>query len=207
MHFTFILITNTITMFTWIITQQVTIVAIDQWIITVSHPWTTPLHIGQSIAHDGACMSIDSYTDTTYSFFAMKESFLKTNFWTKQIWDKFNVEYALLPTDRLDGHFVSWHIDTTWNITWLDNQNDWSKKFTISFDPSFDCLVVPKWSITLNGVSLTVWEDISEWKATVRIIPQTLEMTTFWTLQKWDLCNIEFDLLAKYVTKFGRVEK
>ena len=82
-------------MFSWIIEKKAKILNIDSWEITVENMFDDTLKIGQSIAHDGACMTLTKVNKKVYSFFVMEESFKKTNFFHKKIWDIFNVERSL----------------------------------------------------------------------------------------------------------------
>jgi riboflavin synthase len=188
-------------MFTWIITHQSNILTIDSWIFTLQKPRDIALHIGQSVAHDGACMTVIDITHETYSFFAMEESFSKTNFWRKKSGDTFNVEFCVQATSMLDGHIVTGHIDTTGIISATTYADDWSKKLTITYDSQRDVNIIQKWSITLNGVSLTVVEVWSG-RCTVWLIPLTQKITNLWIVTQWDTINIEFDMLGKYVLNY-----
>lgn len=186
-------------MFTGIITHTATIVDQYQWLFTLQKSNTYPtLHIGQSIAHDGACMTVTDLTDETYSFFAMEESLQKTNFLHKKPGDLFNVEFCVQAHQALDGHIVTGHIDTTWTVTGTKYAADWSKQLTISFDPQRDAYLIPKGSIALNGVSLTVVDTASGY-CTVRLIPLTQTATNLGSVHTWSMVNIEFDMIGKYV--------
>jgi len=130
----------------------------------------------------------------------MEESIKKTNFQNKKVWDTFNVEKSLKLSDSLDGHFVSGHIDTTWKITEIIENKDGSIYIHISFDKKFKNLIISKGSITISWVSLTVVED-QENSLSVSIIPLTQEVTNLWDLKEWELVNLEFDILWKYINK------
>jgi riboflavin synthase len=188
-------------MFTWIITHQTTILTIDSGTFTLEKPKDIMLHVGQSVAHDGACMTVIEVTHEIYSFFVMQESFSKTNFWKKKRGDTFNLELCVQASSMLDGHIVTGHVDTTGTISAMTYADDWSKKLTVSFDPQRDINIIPKWSITLNGVSLTVVEVWSG-RCTVRLIPLTQQLTNLWTITQGDTINIEFDMLGKYVLNY-----
>ena len=188
-------------MFTWIITHKVGIIALQWGTFTMEKPIDLDMHIWQSIAHDGACMSITQVHNDTYSFFAMKESLAKTNFWAKRVWDICNLELCIQANNMLDGHIVSGHIDTTWVISSLQHHEDGSKKIEISYDTQRDVYVVPKWSIAINGVSLTV-VDVHPWSCTIRLIPLTQQITNLWNICVWDLVNIEYDMFGKYIINY-----
>ena len=100
-------------------------------------------------------------------------------------------------SDRLDGHIVQGHVDQTGTIAKIENA-DGSYKFSISYDQQGGHLTVPKGSITVNGVSLTV-VDSGPGKFSVAIIPYTWEHTTFHKLKTRDTVNLEFDIIGKYI--------
>ena len=188
-------------MFTGIITHQWQIIQKDQWLFTLQKPTDLLLNIWQSIAHDGACMTVTEITDETYSFFAMEESLSKTNFTQKMVGDRFNLELCVQANQMLDGHIVTGHIDTTWTISSVLDAEDGSRKLTITYDPQRDVNILPKGSIALNGVSLTVVETWSG-RCTVRLIPLTQTLTNLWTVAIGSVVNIEFDMVGKYVLNY-----
>jgi len=188
-------------MFSWIIEHQAKILEIDAWKITIENTFTDTLEIGQSIAHDWACMTITEFNDDNYSFFSMEESFSKTNFWTKNPWDFFNVERSLKFWWKIDGHFVTGHIDCIWTVENIDKLSDWSWIIRVTFPEKFKKNIIQKWSITINWISLTVvdtWDDF----LTVSVIPLTQEITNIWWFIKWETVNLEFDMMWKYIVNY-----
>ena len=184
-------------MFTWIIENKAKIIDINNGVFTVEKIFDE-VTIWQSIAHDGACMTVKEVMRDSYSFFAMEETFSRTNFSSKKVWDTFNLERCLQIGDRLDGHFVTGHIDTTATVKEILINDDESRIIWFSFDKKYNKLVIEKWSIAINWVSLTV-VDISSWKLTVSLIPFTLEVTNLWDLKVSGKVNFEFDMIWKYV--------
>lgn len=191
-------------MFSWIIEKKAKILAIENWNFTVENVFNEPLKIGQSIAHDGACMSITSFDEKKYTFFAMEESLKKTNFSTKKPWDFFNIERCVKVWDRLDGHIVSGHIDTIWEVFKIIKNNDTSIEVFVNFPESFSKYIIPRWSITINWVSLTIVKESSDFLS-VCLIPITQEITNLWNLKVWDKVNLEFDIVWKYILKQNNV--
>ena len=185
-------------MFTGIIEKKSKILKIAGSRFTVENIFWDELNLGQSIAHDGACMTIEEFKNDTYSFFVMEESFKKLNFHTKQVWDYFNIERCLKAESRIDGHFVSGHIDTIGEIINLEEKSDGSLIVWVSFAKEFSKYTIEKWSIALNWVSLTI-VDKSAWYISVSLIPLTQDWTNLWDLKFWDTINIEFDMLGKYI--------
>ena len=185
-------------MFTWIIETKTEIIARDGGRFTLKNPFSWELKLGQSIAHDGACMTIESFNDGTYTIFMMEESLNKTHFSEKKVWDMINIERCLKVDDRIDGHFVSGHIDTIWEVNLLDKKWDGSLIVWVSFAKEHDIYTIVKGSIALNWVSLTV-VDKSEWYISVSLIPLTQDWTNLGEIKIWDKINIEFDMLGKYI--------
>jgi len=185
-------------MFSGIIEKKAKILHIDGEKFTIENLFWDELQLGQSIAHDGACMTIDSLEDNSYTFFMMEESLKKTNFWTKKVGDHFNVERCIQVGDRIDGHFVSGHIDTTWEVSLLEKIHDGSLIIGISFDESFSKYIIDKWSIAINGTSLTIVER-KKWYISVSLIPLTQDWTNLWELEIGNTVNLEFDMVGKYI--------
>lgn len=185
-------------MFTGIIEKQAEILSIEDGRFTIQNHFWEDVELGQSIAHDWACMTIESFDSEQYSFFAMQESIKKTNFWKKQVWDFFNIERCLKSWDRIDGHFVSGHIDITWEVSLLEKKEDNSLILWVSFDKAFSRYTIPKGSIAINGVSLTIVEK-SEGYISVSLIPLTQDWTNLGKLILSEKVNIEFDMLGKYI--------
>ena len=190
-------------MFSGIIKNKANILNIKNGIYTVENLFQKPLQEWISIAHDGACMTVLDSDKDKYSFFVMDESIKKTNFKSKNIWDTFNVEGSLTMSDSLDGHFVSGHVDTTGEVTKIIEVEDGSKIYFVNFDEKYKNLIIEKWSITINGVSLTIVEDGDNYLS-VSIIPLTQKITNIWDLKVWDIVNLEFDIFGKYINKINR---
>lgn len=187
-------------MFSGIIKNKAKILEIKNWYFTIKNIFAKKIKTWMSIAHDWACMTIINSNEKNYSFFVMEESLKKTNFWDKKVWDTFNIEWSLKLSDSLDGHFVSWHIDTTWIVTKIIKNKDNSKYIYIKFDKKYKNLIIEKWSIAINWVSLTIVEDWEDYLS-VSIIPITQEITNIWDLKVWNKVNLEFDIFWKYINK------
>lgn len=185
-------------MFSGIIEKKAKILKRDWGRFTVENTLGTDLKIGQSIAHDGACMTLESFDEESYSFFVMEESLKKTNYGDKKVWESFNVERCLKVDDRIDGHFVSGHVDTTGQVGLTETQADNSLILGVRFPKDFSHYTIDKWSITINGTSLTIM-DRSPWYIAVSLIPLTQDWTNLWELQLGDSVNLEFDMLGKYI--------
>lgn len=162
-------------------------------------PITTEFKVDQSIAHNGVCLTIEKIEGNTYFVTAIKETLNKTNVSKWEVGTIVNLERALKAAQRLDGHFVQGHVDTVGTCTEIIDENG-SWRYTITYaseDPSF--FTVPKGSISVNGVSLTVATSKNN-AFEIAIIPFTYEHTNFKQLREGDSVNLEFDILGKYIT-------
>lgn len=157
------------------------------------------IHEGDSIAVNGACLTALTTTTAGWTVRLMKETIAKTNLGSLEEGSRVNLERPLKATQQLDGHFVLGHVDTTCTITTItDVQQD--KIFSFSVTPEFSKYIIPKGSIALDGVSLTV-VDIEEHTFTVSMMPYTLQHTTFGATKIDDRINVEVDVLGKYVER------
>jgi riboflavin synthase len=167
--------------------------------ITLKAPFTSELKINQSIAHNGACLSVVSIEEGDYSVIAIKETLEKTNLSQLKVGDLINLERCLRIGDRLDGHMVQGHVDcSAFCIEIKETNGSWL--FTFEHPVTKDFITVEKGSVCVNGVSLTVVNSQSN-SFSVAIIPYTFEHTNFKNLKMGNKVNIEFDILGKYATK------
>lgn len=164
---------------------------------TIESVLTPELKIDQSVAHNGCCLTVVRLTETTYTVTAIQETLDKTNLGVWETGTKVNLERCMQLGARLDGHIVQGHVDTTGICIAVEDLNG-SWKYTIEYD--FPQPTVPKGSITINGVSLTV-VDSDSGRFSVCIIPYTHEHTNFHTLKTGDRVNLEFDIIGKYVAR------
>ncbi len=155
------------------------------------------LKVDQSVAHDGVCLTVEEIKETAYRVTAVAETLEKTNLnsWTKGT--QVNLERSLLPTSRLDGHFVQGHVDATGKCEKLKNKGG-SWEITFSFPKKFSALIIEKGSICVNGVSLTAFK-VTKNTFRVAVIPYTWQHTNLHSLKEGNEVNLEFDLLGKYI--------
>ena len=168
----------------------------------IDNPLAGELKVDQSVAHNGVCLTVTEINGSKYKVTAVAETLAKTNLGAWQPGDNINIERALLLGDRLDGHFVQGHVDTT--ATCIEKQAlEGSHLFRFRFPAEFAALVIEKGSICINGVSLTIF-NIGKDEFTVTIIPYTYEHTNFHTLEKGSKVNVEFDVLGKYLLRMAQ---
>ena len=152
--------------------------------------------IGDSVAIDGACLSVIKIDGNHLSFFVSTESIDKTIIRNYKVGAKINVELPMQPTGFLGGHYVLGHVDTTAKVAKIiPGEKAWF--FTISVPEQFVKYVVYKGSIAINGISLTINKVIGN-EIELCIIPITISKTNMSLLKEGDIVNIEFDILAKY---------
>ncbi len=164
---------------------------------TLSCPFTKELKIDQSLAHNGTCLTVIDISNDEYTVTAIDETLKRTNLGKLNVGDEVNLERCMKMGARLDGHIVQGHVDATGVCSEIIT-HDGSTEFVIKYD--YDEVTVPKGSITINGVSLTVVQS-EKGLFSVHIIPFTLEHTNFKNLKVGDTVNLEFDIIGKYVKK------
>jgi len=153
--------------------------------------------IGESISVNGVCLTVESQDLDVLTFTAVKETILKTNFNELEVDSQVNLERAATLSTFLGGHLVTGHVDKTLKILDVQVSKNWTI-IEIEFDNDDRKYLIPKGSITINGVSLTV-SDLQSKSFKINLIPQTLRETNLKDLKVNDFVNIEFDLIGKYV--------
>jgi len=196
-------------MFTGIIEQTGLIHSVERsgtnllcWIKSGLFP---ELKVDQSLSHNGVCLTVDQLQDGLHRVTAVQETLEKTNLGNWQPGTIVNLERCMPLNGRLDGHIVQGHVDTTAVCTGIAAK-DGSWEFNFQFDTQFAAFIIEKGSISLNGISLTIF-NISEDGFTVAIIPYTYMHTNMQQLKAGDSVNIEFDVIGKYVNRITQLQK
>jgi len=171
----------------------------------IKSPISDELSIDQSVAHNGVCLTVEEVIEGKHRVTAIQETLIKTNL--KQ-WEKnsfINLERCLAMNGRLDGHLVQGHVDSVAIcLEIVEKQGSW--EYTFEFDPKFASLIIEKGSITVNGISLTLF-NITNQSFRVAIIPYTYEHTNMKHLTIGDEVNVEFDLIGKYINRMMELKK
>lgn len=166
--------------------------------IRISSTLTPELKVDQSIAHNGVCLTVEELHIDSYEVVAVEETLKKTNLGKLKSGDLVNLERCMKLNDRLDGHMVQGHVDTTAIVKEVkEKEGSWIFSFQLKEKTK---MIVEKGSICVNGVSLTAFE-VSDDSFTVTIIPYTFEHTNFKSLKAGDEVNLEFDIIGKYVQR------
>lgn len=157
------------------------------------------VHMGDSIAVNGVCLTVTSFTDTSFTADVMHETLNRSSLGALRPGSKVNLERAMSADGRFGGHIVSGHIDGTGRITDI-KKDDNAVWYTISAPPDILRYIVEKGSIAIDGISLTVaYVDSRCFK--VSIIPHTSANTTLALRKPGDTVNLENDCIGKYVEK------
>ena len=156
--------------------------------------------IGSSISCSGACLTLEKYKKNLSTFYISKETLNKTNFKYAKNGYIINMEKSLKYGNRISGHFVQGHVDTTSIVKKISIVG---KSWLINFklQKKYKRHIVHKGSITINGISLTISKILND-GFQIAVIPHTLKLTNLISLKKGDIANVEFDVLAKYVHNF-----
>jgi len=171
----------------------------------VKSPISQELKVDQSVSHNGVCLTVEAINDGMHQLTAIEETLAKTNLGDWQEGDTVNIERCLQMNGRLDGHIVQGHVDTTGTCTVaIEKNGSWEYSFEI--DKKFASLIIEKGSISLNGISLTIF-NVKEDGFTVAIIPYTYTHTNMQFLKVGDKVNIEFDMIGKYVNRMESLKK
>ena len=154
--------------------------------------------LGDSIAINGACLSVVSIESDGFTVELSPET--QRLIATENLKGRVHMEPAMMMGERFEGHIVQGHVDTVGTVTQIANNGN-SYDVFVAIDPKFIAYIVPKGSITIDGVSLTV-NDVFESSFRLTIIPITMRETLFATYRKGSRVNIETDMFARYVAHF-----
>lgn len=153
------------------------------------------IKVGDSIAVNGACLTVVDCEAGRLSFEVMPETMKATDLGVLRLCDKVNLERSLKIGDRLSGHFVTGHIDCI-GIIRKKGYAGGNLSFQINVPAGFSSFILPKGSVAVDGISLTLMAKKAG-SFTVYIIPHTLKNTTLAFKGPSDKVNVEFDILAK----------
>ncbi len=170
--------------------------------LTITRPdaWDPPLEDGESIAVQGACLTVTAGTDMRFHCDVLAETLQRTNLHAKRPGTWLNLERALRMGDRLGGHMVSGHVDGVGTLRDIRMEGD-DRILLLRGMPSLVDGIVEKGSVSLDGVSLTVTAVSTDGFA-VKIIPWTWEHTSLRERKPGDSLNVETDMLGKYVKRY-----
>ena len=189
-------------MFSGIVEESAEVLSVD----TAKYPFRLTINsksnfedlkIGDSLCVSGVCLTIVHRRGRKISFDMVRETVARTNLGKLNAGDSVNLERSMKLGERVHGHLLFGHVDASVRLLSRVRVGADSYRFVFSLPAKLRRFVVPKGSIGLNGISLTVGEVEAD-RFTVYIIPHTLAVTNFATLRVGQLVNIEIDMLARY---------
>ncbi|WEV48781.1 riboflavin synthase [Acinetobacter sp. ESL0695] len=157
------------------------------------------VHLGDSIATNGICLTVTAWGDHWYSADVSRESLDRTTLGRWKVGQPLNIEKAMLPTTRFGGHIVSGHVDAIGEIT-LMRHDARSLYFEVTAPKEIAKYLAEKGSITVDGISLTI-NHLNGCVLSLNLIPHTAERTNISTWQVGTAVNLEVDILARYMER------
>ena len=180
-------------MFTGLIREMATVKSFANNTLTLKAAYRPKM--GDSIAINGVCLSVTALFNDGFSVELSPET--QGTVALEKLKGRVHIEPAMMMGDRFEGHIVQGHVDTVGTITQIKNNGN-SYDVFVEIDPKFIAYIVPKGSITIDGVSLTV-NEVFESSFRLTIIPITMKETLFGSYQKGTRVNIETDMFARYI--------
>lgn len=163
------------------------------------------VHIGDSIAVNGVCLTVVSFSSGEFTVDVMNETFMRSSLGALRIGEEVNLERAMAANGRFGGHIVSGHIDGTGRIKAVFDDGN-AKWYEINVGQELLEGIVMKGSVAIDGISLTV-AKVTTSSFAVSIIPHTLDATILRGKRAGDTVNIETDMVGKYIKQFVRNDR
>jgi len=158
--------------------------------------------IGESVCCDGVCLTLIRIKKKSFLFYLSKETLNRSNFKYTKIGKYINIEKSLLHGQKISGHYVQGHVDSTAKIKGIFIiDKSWVIKLELK-DKKLYKYLVEKASIAINGVSLTI-SKVAKGYFEINVIPHTLKLTNLRNLKIKDIVNIELDIFGKYILKLS----
>ena len=158
--------------------------------------------IGESVSCDGVCLTLIRINKKAFSFYLSKETIKRSNFKYAKIGKIINMEKSLLHGQKISGHYVQGHVDTTAKVKSINIiDKSWVIRLDLENKKLYN-LLIEKASISINGVSLTI-SKVSKKYFEINVIPHTLRLTNLKKLKPKNIVNIELDIFSKYIMKLS----
>ena len=159
--------------------------------------------IGESVCCDGVCLTLIKIRKKSFLFYLSKETIKRSNFKYAKVGKVLNLEKSLLHGQKISGHYVQGHVDTTAIVKNINIiQKSWVIKLEL-FNKNLYGSLIEKASISINGVSLTISKVHRDYFL-INVIPHTLKLTNLKNLKRSDVVNVEIDIFSKYIAKVKR---
>jgi len=172
-------------------------------------PFAGDVRVGESVAVNGCCLTVTTATPSSdggvLEFDLLAETLRVTNLGRLSPGARVNLERAMRAGDRLSGHYVQGHIDAVAAILDYSPAGP-DHRLEVALAPEFQASVIPRGSIAIDGISLTIAE-ITRHSVICWIIPHTAAVTNLQSRHKGDLVNIEYDLIGKYVSRWRDIDR
>ena len=158
--------------------------------------------IGESVCCDGVCLTLIRIKKKSFLFYLSKETLKRSNFKYAKIGKYINIEKSLLNGQKISGHYVQGHVDSTAKIKKISIvDKTWIIKLELK-NRKLNKYLIEKASISINGVSLTISKVVKEFFE-INVIPHTLKLTNLQNLKNKDIVNVELDIFGKYIMKLS----
>jgi len=154
---------------------------------------------GESVSINGICLSVEDFSQDWLKFYASAQTLEQTNLGDYQAGHSVNLERALAVGERMGGHFVNGHVDCVSTVGEVRSSGE-STVYRLQFSRNWSKFIVPKGSVALDGISLTVI-DCGPGFLEVNIIPETQKSTNIGFWKSGSRVNMEVDMIAKYVAQ------
>ncbi len=159
--------------------------------------------VGESVSCDGVCLTLVRIKNNSFLFYLSKETITRSNFRYSRVGKIVNLEKSLLHGQKISGHYVQGHVDTTASVENISIvEKTWIIKLKLTKRVHHKSLV-EKASISINGVSLTI-SKINTNTFQINVIPHTLKLTNLKNLKHKDIVNVEIDIFSKYISKIKK---
>ena len=158
--------------------------------------------VGESVCCDGVCLTLIRIKKKSFLFYLSKETLKRSNFKYAKIGKFINIEKSLLNGQKISGHYVQGHVDSTAKIKKISiADKTWIIKLELK-NRKLNKYLIEKASISINGVSLTISKVVKEFFE-INVIPHTLKLTNLQNLKNKDIVNVELDIFGKYIMKLS----
>ena len=159
--------------------------------------------IGESVCCDGVCLTLIRIKKRSFLFYLSKETIKRSNFKYIKIGKIINLEKSLFHGQKISGHYVQGHVDTTARIENIDIiEKSWVIRLRL-LNKKLHNSLIEKASVSINGVSLTI-SKVYKNNFEINVIPHTLKLTNLKDLERNDVVNVEIDIFSKYIAKIKK---
>ena len=187
-------------MFTGIVEEIGIVKSVQSKVITIeANKIFDDLHLGDSVAVNGTCLTVSSFDDKIFNADVTQETLNRTNLGSLKNGSRVNLERAMTLSGRFGGHIVSGHIDGVGSIKSM-KKDDNAIILTIEVPRQLMKYIVEKGSVAVDGISLTV-ASLTDNTFSIAVIPHTLKETVLYYKKEGDKVNIENDVIGKYVER------